>query len=112
MSPFNAWTLLKGLETLAVRVRPQTETAAAIADSLAEQPKIARVIYPGRADHPQADWSKKQMRAGSTLVCFEVKGGKTAAFASQRAGDLADLQQSRRRQEPDHPSRRPPRISG
>src|ERR1700712_2180630 len=80
MSPFNAWVLLKGLETLAVRVRAQTETAAAIADALAQHPKISRLIYPGRADHPQAATVKKQMRAGSTLVVFEVAGGKAAAF--------------------------------
>jgi O-succinylhomoserine sulfhydrylase len=80
MSPFNAWVLLKGLETLAVRVRAQTETAAAIADALAKHPKISRLIYPGRADHPQAALVKKQMRAGSTLVGFEVKGGKAGAF--------------------------------
>ncbi len=80
MSPFNAWVLLKGLETLAVRVRAQTETAAAIADALARHPKISRLIYPGRADHPQAALVKKQMRGGSTLVGFEVKGGKAAAF--------------------------------
>jgi O-succinylhomoserine sulfhydrylase len=80
ISPFNAWVLLKGLETLAVRVRQQTETAAAIADVLAQHPKISRLIYPGRADHPQAELAKKQMRAGSTLVAFEIKGGKAAAF--------------------------------
>src|SRR6202048_5225805 len=80
LSPFNAWVLLKGLETLAVRVRAQTDTAAKVADALARHPKISRVIYPGRADHPQADLVKKQMRAGSTLVGFEVKGGKAAAF--------------------------------
>ncbi len=80
MSPFNAWVLLKGLETLAVRVRAQTETAAAVADALAQHPKISRLIYPGRSDHPQAATVKKQMRAGSTLVGFEVKGGKAAAF--------------------------------
>ena len=80
MSPFNAWVLLKGLETLAVRERAQTETAARVADALAEHPKIARLIYPGRADHPQAALVKKQMRAGSTLIGFEVKGGKQAAF--------------------------------
>src|SRR5471030_2716560 len=80
MSPFNAWILLKGLETLAIRVRAQTETAAAVADALAQHPKISRLIYPGRADHPQAALVKKQMRAGSTLVGFEVKGGKAGAF--------------------------------
>ena len=80
LSPFNAWTLLKGLETLGVRVRAQTETAAKVADALASHPKISRLIYPGRSDHPQAELVKKQMRAGSTLVGFEVKGGKQAAF--------------------------------
>ncbi len=80
MSPFNAWVLLKGLETLAIRVKQQTETAARVADVLATHPKISRLIYPGRADHPQAALVKKQMRAGSTLVGFEVKGGKAAAF--------------------------------
>ncbi len=80
MSPFNAWILLKGLETLAVRVRAQTETAAKVADVLAKHPKVSRLIYPGRADHPQAALVKKQMRAGSTLIGFEVKGGKAGAF--------------------------------
>jgi O-succinylhomoserine sulfhydrylase len=80
ISPFNAWVLLKGLETLAVRVRAQTETASKVADALASHPKISRLLYPGREDHPQAALVKKQMRAGSTLVGFEVKGGKAAAF--------------------------------
>ncbi|MBB4426797.1 O-succinylhomoserine sulfhydrylase [Bradyrhizobium sp. CIR48] len=80
ISPFNAWVLLKGLETLGVRVRAQTDTAARIADVLASHPKISRLVFPGRADHPQAALVKKQMRGGSTLVGFEVKGGKAAAF--------------------------------
>ncbi|ANW04776.1 O-succinylhomoserine sulfhydrylase [Bradyrhizobium icense] len=80
LSPFNAWVLLKGLETLGVRVRAQTDNAAKIAEALASHPKISRLIYPGRADHPQAELVKKQMRGGSTLVGFEVKGGKAAAF--------------------------------
>ena len=80
LSPFNAWVLLKGLETLGVRVRAQTDNAAKIAEALASHPKIARLIYPGRADHPQAELVKKQMRGGSTLIGFEVKGGKAAAF--------------------------------
>jgi O-succinylhomoserine sulfhydrylase len=91
ISPFNAWVLLKGLETLAVRVRAQTETAAAIADALAQHPKISRLIYPGRADHPQAALVKKQMRAGSTLVGFEVKGGKPAAFRALNALKIARI---------------------
>lgn len=85
MSPFNAWTLLKGIETLPLRVKQQTENAAKVADFLADSGKVSRVIYPGRADHPQADIVAKQMTGGSTLVCFELKGGKEAAFALQDA---------------------------
>ncbi|WP_395448167.1 O-succinylhomoserine sulfhydrylase [Aminobacter sp. UC22_36] len=85
LSPFNAWTLLKGLETLPLRVRQQTESAGKIADFLAESPEVSRLIYPGRADHPQADIVKKQMSGGSTLICFDVKGGKKAAFAFENA---------------------------
>jgi len=85
LSPFNAWTLLKGLETLPLRVRQQTEAAARVADFLAGRPEVARVIYPGRADHPQADIVSKQMSGGSTLVCFELKRGKPAAFAFENA---------------------------
>jgi len=85
LSPFNAWVLLKGLETLAVRVRRQTDTAAAVAVALAEQAKISRLIYPGRPDHPQAEIVRAQMHGGSTLVAFEVKGGKAAAFRFQDA---------------------------
>lgn len=91
MSPFNAWVLLKGLETLSIRVKAQTESAAAIADVLATHPKISRLVYPGRADHPQADIVKKQMRAGSTLIGFEVKGGKAAAFRTLNALKLARI---------------------
>jgi O-succinylhomoserine sulfhydrylase len=80
LSPFNAWVLLKGLETLSVRVQRQTEIAAAVADALAGHAKLGRVIYPGRADHPQADIVRKQMKAGSTLCSFEIKGGKAGAF--------------------------------
>ncbi len=80
MSPFNAWILLKGLETLSVRVRRQTDTAATVSVALVDHPKIARMIYPGRPDHPQADIVHKQMRAGSTLVAFEIAGGKAGAF--------------------------------
>ena len=85
MSPFNAWVLLKGLETLSVRVRRQTDTAATVAVALADHPKVSRLVYPGRPDHPQADIVAKQMRGGSTLVAFEVKGGKRGAFRFQDA---------------------------
>jgi O-succinylhomoserine sulfhydrylase len=80
LSPFNAWIMLKGLETLAVRVERQTATATRVADTLAGHPKIVRLMYPGRPDHPQADIIKKQMKAGSTICSFEVKGGKEGAF--------------------------------
>ena len=91
LSPFNAWVLLKGLETLAVRVRRQTDTAATLAVALAEHPKIGRLIYPGRPDHPQAEIVQRQMHGGSTLVAFEVKGGKAAAFRFQDALSLVRI---------------------
>lgn len=80
MSPFNAWVLLKGLETLHLRVRRQSETAAAVAAALAGHPKLARLVYPGRPDHPQAAIVARQMRGGSTLVALDVAGGKRGAF--------------------------------
>jgi len=80
LSPFNAWVLLKSLETLPVRVQRQTDNAGVVANALAGHKKLARLIYPGRSDHPQAEIIRKQMRAGSTLCSFEVKGGKQAAF--------------------------------
>ena len=80
MSPFNAWVLLKGLETLHLRVARQTDTAALVADTLAGHKKISRLIYPGRKDHPQAATVARQMRGGSTLVAFEVDGDKPATF--------------------------------
>lgn len=91
MSPFNAWTLLKGIETLPLRVRQQTETATKLADFLAGHPKVERVIYPGRKDHPQADIVAKQMSGGSTLVCVHLKGGKEAAFALQNALEIVKI---------------------
>jgi O-succinylhomoserine sulfhydrylase len=88
MSPFNAWVLLKGLETLHLRVRRQTETAAAVAEALAAHGKIKRLIYPGRPDHPQAETARKQMRAGSTLVAFEIDGNQAATFRFLNALEL------------------------
>ncbi len=85
MSPFNAWVLLKGLETLALRVERQTATAARLADVLAAHPAVERLIYPGRDDHPQAALVKRQMRAGSTMLAFGIKGGKAGAFAVSNA---------------------------
>ena len=91
LSPFNAWVLLKGLETLVVRVQKQTDNAAAVAVALAEQSKVTRLIYPGRPDHPQADIIRKQMKGGSNLVAFEIKGGKAGAFRFQDALKLVRI---------------------
>jgi len=91
LSPFNAWTLLKGLETLPLRVAHQTQAAARIADHLAGHRNVSRIVYPGRADHPQADIVAKQMSGGSTLICFDVKGGKDNAFAMLNGLDIVKL---------------------
>jgi len=80
LSPFNAWVMLKSLETLSLRVNKQTENATAVSNALAGHKKISRLIYPGRTDHPQAAVIAKQMKAGSTLCSFEIKGGKEGAF--------------------------------
>ena len=85
ISPFNAWLLLKGIETLALRVRAGCEGAETVANFLASQPAIARVWYPTRTDHPQHALAMAQMTAGGTLVTFEVRGGKAAAFAVMNA---------------------------
>ncbi len=80
LSPFNAWVMLKGLETLPVRVRAQCATAAKVADVIAKQKGVKRVIYPGRADHPQAELAARQMPGGGQIVAFEVGGEKAGAF--------------------------------
>ncbi|MEO8757376.1 MAG: O-succinylhomoserine sulfhydrylase [Devosia sp.] len=80
LSPFNAWVLLKGLETLPLRVRQMTENAAKIAEFLAGHPKIERISYPHHPSHPQYELAKRQMGTGSTLIAIEVKGGREAAF--------------------------------
>jgi len=80
LSAFNAWLLLKGLETLALRVAASCRSAAAIADFLAVQPGVARVWYPTRADHPQRALAMAQASDGGTMVAFEIAGGKDAAF--------------------------------
>ena len=91
LSPFNAWLLLKGLETLELRVERQCRTAAAIARFLASHPKVARVIYPGLSSHPQYELAQRQMSAGGTLVAFNIAGGKEAAFRFLDALRLVDI---------------------
>jgi len=88
LSPFNAWLMLKGLETLAIRVDAMTRNAARVADFLAQAPGVERTYYPGRADHPQRDIVTSQMSGGSTLVAFTVEGGKAGAFAFMNALSL------------------------
>jgi O-succinylhomoserine sulfhydrylase len=91
LSPFNAWVLLKSLETLPLRVAQQERSAGKIADFLAAHPKIARVVYPGRADHPQRAIVERQMSGGGTLVAFEVAGGKSEAFAMADALSIVGI---------------------
>ncbi|NHN84727.1 O-succinylhomoserine sulfhydrylase [Acetobacter musti] len=81
LSPFNAWVMLKSLETLPLRVDAMTRNAAAVADWLADAPGIVGVRYPGRSDHPQHDIAKRQMSGFGSLVAFEVAGGQAGAFA-------------------------------
>ena len=90
LSPFNAWVLLKGLETLPLRVAQQTKNAAKVADFLADSSKVKRVIYPGRSDHPQAELARRQMAAGSTLVAFELDG-KAQAFGFENALQIVGI---------------------
>lgn len=90
ISPFNAWLLLKGLETLDLRVRRQTETASRLADMIAESGKARQVIYPGRPDHPQAEVIARQMEGGSNLIAFDL-GSQAAAFAFLDALQIVDI---------------------
>ena len=85
LSPFNAWLLLKGLETLGLRVHAACASAAVVADMLARHPAVSRVWFPGRPDHPQHALAMSQMSAGGTLVAFELAGGKPAAFRAMNA---------------------------
>ena len=84
MSPFTAWVLLKGLETLSLRVDASSRSARRVADALAGNPAVRRVLYPERADHPQHALAMRQMRSGGTMVSFEL-ASKEAAFAVMNA---------------------------
>jgi O-succinylhomoserine sulfhydrylase len=91
MSPFNAWLHLKSLETLHLRVDFHCRNAAVVANFLAEQPRITRVLYPFRADHPHHRLARAQMSAGGGVVTFEVEGGSEAAFRFCNALRLIDI---------------------
>jgi len=80
LSPFNAWVMLKSLETLPLRVREQMRSAEQVADHLAGKPGVARVLYPSRKDHPQHALAMRQMSGGGTVLALELSGGKAAAF--------------------------------
>lgn len=91
ISPFTAWLHLKGLETLDLRMRQHCENAAKVADFLATQRKVTRVLYPFRADHPQHNLARAQMEAGGGIVAFEIEGGKKAAFNLSNALGIIDI---------------------
>ena len=91
LSPFNAWVLLKALETLELRVNRQAESAAALADVLIGHPAIARLYYPGHRSHPQHDLAKRQMGNGGTMIAFEVSGGKAGAFDFLRSLEVVKI---------------------
>ncbi len=91
LSPFNAWVLVKGLETLKLRVLHQCNAALEVARALEAMPGMARVIYPFLDSHPQAELARRQMTAGGTMVTFEVDGGKEAAFDLLRRLKIIDI---------------------
>jgi len=80
LSPFNAWVILKGMETLEIRMRAQSERALELARWLESNPKVARVYYPGLASHPQHALAMRQQKSGGAVVSFEVHGGREAAW--------------------------------
>jgi O-succinylhomoserine sulfhydrylase len=80
LSPFNAWVILKGLETLSLRVQAQSAAALELARWLEARPGISRVHYPGLESHPQHALARRQQRAGGAVLSFEVKGGREAAW--------------------------------
>lgn len=80
LSPFNAWIILKGLETLYIRMQAQSANALLMAQWLERQPSVIRVYYPGLPTHPQFDLAKRQQTSGGAIVSFEVRGGRDAAW--------------------------------
>jgi O-succinylhomoserine sulfhydrylase len=90
-SPFNAWVVLKGLETMQLRVDAQSRIAATLADLVAEHPAVRAVRYPHRSDHPHYEIHKKQMKSGGTLLAVSLKGGQDAAFRFLNGLRIADI---------------------
>ena len=90
-SPFNSWVVLKGLETIDLRVRQASHNAARLADAIAAHPNIQKVHYPGRSDHPDYEVHQKQMESGGTLIAFSVKGARAEAFKVLNSFELIDI---------------------
>lgn len=90
-SPFNAWVVLKGLETMQLRVEAQSRSAARLADALAAHSAVAAVRYPHRKDHPHYDIHKRQMTMGGTLLALSLKGGQDAAFRFLNGLSIVDI---------------------
>ena len=91
LSPFNAWVLLKSLETLEVRVERQAASAAKLSAVLSAHPAVERIYYPGHASHPQHALAKQQMASGGTVISFDVAGGKRGAFDALRALEVIKI---------------------
>jgi O-succinylhomoserine sulfhydrylase len=91
LSPFNAWVLLKGLETLALRVGQMSASALKVAQVLEGHATVARVLYPSLPSHPQHALAQRQMKAGGTVVAFELPGGQAQAFRFLNALRLVDI---------------------
>lgn len=91
LSPFNAWVLLKGLETMKLRVTTQANAAHKIAETLQSVPGVKRVLYPFLDSHPQAALCRKQMAMGGTMITFELEGGKQGAFRVLKKLDIIDI---------------------
>ena len=91
LSPFNAWVFVKGMETLGLRVDRHCANAAKVAEALAANSAISRVLYPGRKDHPQHELAARQMSDFGGVVTFDVKGGKAACFAALNKLKLVDI---------------------
>lgn len=91
ISPFNAWVMLKGLETIDLRVRAQAASSLKIAEALQGHPKLERVIYPGLKDHAQHDLCMEQMQAGGTVIALDLKGGRDEAFRLLNALDIVTI---------------------
>jgi len=91
MSAFNAWMLVKSMETLRLRVEAMSATASQLADKLASHPAIENISYPGHASHPQFELAQKQMKGFGSLIAFQVKGGRQAAFQTLNSLKLIDI---------------------